>query len=144
MRDGLGTIDDTALEQSFRLNVQIVPTLVRVESGREAARTIGWDRGEWERVSGVTGLGAGLPDSRPGCGSKTEEPGVAERLAIRFGAIRFRSREVRVDESADPIEACFEREQPIRVSDLPGGLDLDGRLVLVRRLVREGFLRVSG
>jgi hypothetical protein len=106
---GLDAVDDTGLEQSFRLNVQIVPTLVRIENGREAARTFGWDRAEWERVSGVTGLGTGLPDGRPGCGSKTEEPGVAERLAIRFGAIRFHSREVRIDESADPIEVCFER-----------------------------------
>jgi cupin superfamily protein len=46
--------------------------------------------------------------------------------------------------AAAEVEACFEREDPIRVSELPGELDLEGRLVLVRRLVREGFLRVSG
>ncbi len=28
----------------------------------------------------------------------------------------------------------------IKVADIPGGLDEKGRLVLVRRLVREGFL----
>ena len=33
---------------------------------------------------------------------------------------------------------------PFRARDLPGELDDEGRLVLVRRLVREGFLRVSG
>lgn len=32
-------------------------------------------------------------------------------------------------------------EAPFRVSELPGELDEAGRLVLVRRLVREGFLR---
>jgi hypothetical protein len=32
-------------------------------------------------------------------------------------------------------------EGPFRPSDLPGSLDETGRLVLVRRLVREGFLR---
>ena len=33
---------------------------------------------------------------------------------------------------------------PVDVAaDLPGPLDDDGRLVLVRRLVREGFLRRS-
>jgi JmjC domain len=34
-------------------------------------------------------------------------------------------------------------EGPFRPSDLPGGLDEAGRLVLVRRLVREGFLRIA-
>ena len=40
------------------------------------------------------------------------------------------------------LRACFESEEPFRVADLPGELDADGRLVLARRLVREGFLRV--
>ena len=47
-------------------------------------------------------------------------------------------------QAAAEVEACFECEEPTRVSELAGELDLDGRLVLVRRLVREGFLRVSG
>ena len=40
------------------------------------------------------------------------------------------------------LRACFESEEPFLVADLPGELDADGRLVLARRLVREGFLRV--
>jgi hypothetical protein len=107
--EGIGPVDDTHLEQSYHLGIQIVPTLIRVEDGRETGRTYGWDRAEWERVTGVSGLGAGLPESRPGCGSKTEDPGVAERLAIRYGGFTFHSREVLVSDAADPIEACFER-----------------------------------
>jgi hypothetical protein len=106
--EGLSPVDDTSLEQSYRLGVQIVPTLIRVQNDRDT-RTFGWDRSEWERVTGISGLGAGLPDGRPGCGSKTEDPGVAERLAVRYGGFNFQSREVLVGESADPIEACFER-----------------------------------
>jgi hypothetical protein len=34
-------------------------------------------------------------------------------------------------------------EGPFRAADLPGDLDDEGRLVLVRRLVREGFLRLG-
>ena len=102
-------IDDTALAHSYRLGIQIVPTLIRVTDGLETARTVGWDRGEWETVSGFTGLGPGLPSSRPGCGSKSEEPGTAERLAVRFGKVSFQSRQVRVSASTDPIEACYER-----------------------------------
>ena len=41
------------------------------------------------------------------------------------------------------IEFVVAAEEPFRLSDLPGPLDEEGRLVLARRLVREGFLRVS-
>jgi lysine-specific demethylase/histidyl-hydroxylase NO66 len=46
--------------------------------------------------------------------------------------------------AAAEVEACFVSESPVRVTELPGRLDDGGRLVLVRRLVREGFLRVTG
>lgn len=41
------------------------------------------------------------------------------------------------------IDALVAATQPIAVAHLPGRLDEAGRLVLVRRLVREGFLRVT-
>ena len=47
-----GRIDDTALDVSHRLKIEIVPTLIRFEGGREVGRTYGWDRGEWERLTG--------------------------------------------------------------------------------------------
>ena len=60
-------------------------------------------------------------------------------------ALVFEGKSIRFPAQAAPeVEACFESEEPFRVSDLPGGLDLEGRLVLVRRLVREGFLRITG
>ncbi|HEY5300889.1 MAG TPA: thioredoxin family protein, partial [Acetobacteraceae bacterium] len=34
-------IDDTALDASHRLRIEIVPTLIRMEAGREIARTYG-------------------------------------------------------------------------------------------------------
>jgi hypothetical protein len=34
-------------------------------------------------------------------------------------------------------------EDPFTAADLPGSLDTAGRLVLVRRLVREGLVRIS-
>jgi ribosomal protein L16 Arg81 hydroxylase len=43
----------------------------------------------------------------------------------------------------EELEAAALAEEPFRATDLPGNLDEEGRLVLVRRLVREGFLRVS-
>ena len=105
----LSPIDDTALEHSFRFDIEAVPTVIRLENGKEVARTFGWNRAEWSRVSGVNGLGAGLPDMRPGCGSKTREPGVYEELVARFGETGFASRRITIGTWDDEIEACFDR-----------------------------------
>jgi hypothetical protein len=43
----------------------------------------------------------------------------------------------------EELEFVFSAEEPFCAADLPGDLDESGRLVLVRRLVREGFLRLS-
>jgi cupin superfamily protein len=44
----------------------------------------------------------------------------------------------------EELEALVDSTRSVRLSELPGRLDDDGRLVLARRLVREGFLRVAG
>jgi hypothetical protein len=60
-------------------------------------------------------------------------------------ALCFEGREVRFPaHAAAEVRACFQSEEPFRVGELPGTLDTAGRLVLARRLVREGFLRISG
>ena len=43
---------------------------------------------------------------------------------------------------AADLEFLLEIDEPFRARDLPGSLDDEGRLVLVRRLVREGLLRI--
>ena len=102
-------IDDRSLENSFHLKIETVPTLIRVDGGQERARVVGWERGEWESLTGLADLGHGLPAYRPGCGSKSVEPGIAERLALRFGGIAFNARAVEVPTLQDDIEYCFER-----------------------------------
>jgi hypothetical protein len=60
-------------------------------------------------------------------------------------ALVFQGKEVRFPAHAAPeLQACFESEEPFGITDLVGDLDVEGRLVLVRRLVREGFLRITG
>jgi ribosomal protein L16 Arg81 hydroxylase len=56
-------------------------------------------------------------------------------LVFEGRRIRFPSR------IAAELEFVVTAEVPFRASDLPGALDAAGRLVLLRRLVREGFLR---
>jgi hypothetical protein len=102
-------IDDTGLEVSHRLRIEVVPTLIRFAGGREVGRTYGWDRGEWERLSGIAGLGPDLPQARPGCGGKNVEPGVLERLKIRFNETGLKSRRIEIGEDEDEQEAMFAR-----------------------------------
>ena len=101
--------DDAGLETSYRLGVETVPTLLRVEHGAERDRTVGWSRDKWEMLTGVTGLGVGLPESRPGCGSRTLDPTVADELAVRFEGHRLKSRRVDLSALEDEAEAMFDR-----------------------------------
>ena len=104
-----GALFDATLERSFRLGIEFVPTLIRMAGGRELARTYGWHRGDWQQISGQPGLGAALPEMRPGCASKTLDPGLAEDLLVRFGETGLQARNVVLGEAEDAIEACFDR-----------------------------------
>jgi hypothetical protein len=107
---GVRTVeDDSALGVSYGLDIQVVPTLMRVAGGVVKERTEGWERQTWRQLTGVADLGVELPDLRPGCGSRTLDPGVAEQLAIRFGKTGLRARQVELAALEDPHEACFER-----------------------------------
>src|SRR5437879_598443 len=104
---GLPVVDDTSLEVSDALDLTTVPTLVKVENGAETARIEGWMRSTWEEFTGVSRLGEGLPEFRPGCGSLTADPEVAERLAARRSGLH--SRRLELARLEDEAEAFFER-----------------------------------
>ncbi len=59
-------VDDTDLTISWHLDLEAVPTLLRIEAGREVERTTGWDRNRWEHLTGVADLGPDLPAFKPG------------------------------------------------------------------------------
>jgi len=73
------------------LKIEIVPTLIRFEGGREVRAHLWLGPQRRERLSGVAGLGRDLPQARPGCGAKNVEPGVIERLKVRFNETGLRS-----------------------------------------------------
>jgi hypothetical protein len=102
-------LDDTALEWSFKYDVETVPTLVQLRDGIEAGREFGWQRDAWRDLTGLPLLGEGLPAWQPGCGSKSREPGVHEHLVEAFGDTGLQSRKIEVDHWDDPIEQCFDR-----------------------------------
>jgi len=106
---GVDAIDDTELEVSYRQGIEIVPTLLKVENGEVVDQLQGWLRGQWENLTGVAPLGVGLPEHRAGCGSRSIEPGLAERLAARYDGGRLASRRVTFGAEEDEFEAAYAR-----------------------------------
>jgi hypothetical protein len=102
-------VDDSRLDVSWQLDVTSVPTLIKVDHGKELERLEGWMRDRWEAVTGVSQLGPGLPEYRPGCGSRTLDPGIADELAVRFKGPMLRSRRIQLAELEDEMEAAFDR-----------------------------------
>ena len=107
--EGMDAIDDRSLERSWHLGIETVPTLIRLEGGTEAERTVGWDRAEWNRVTGLGPLGADLPGFQPGCGSKSVDPGMPEILEVAFGKPPLKARVIDVHAPEDEHELCFSR-----------------------------------
>ena len=103
-------IDDSSLEFSYKQKIEIVPTLIRSGDGLdEQARIFGWDKSQWQEFTGIENLGANLVDFKPGCGSKTQDPGMTEILTLRFDTDLLQARKIELAESEDIVEACFER-----------------------------------
>lgn len=101
--------DDTELEVSYRLNIEIVPTLIQVQDGQEKSRLIGWKREDWRNLTGNQVLGDDLPEFSPGCGSKSVDPGMPEKLAYKFGDTQLKARRIEVADLVDEIELAYER-----------------------------------
>ena len=100
---------DSDLALSWHHDIETVPTLLRVSDGVEEQRTVGWSRNDWEQLTGVDGLGDGLPDWRPGCGSLSVDPAYADELAVRFSGSGLRSRRVELAALEDEWEAMWDR-----------------------------------
>ncbi len=105
----IAVMDDRALARSYRLEIEIVPTLARVESGSERERLVGWKRDDWRRLTGIADLGDGLPAFSPGCASRTVEPGLPEKLAYKFGDTPLQARRIKVAAQQDEHELAHER-----------------------------------
>ena len=102
-------LDDTALEFSYRHNIETVPTLMRMGAGGEVERTQGWDRAEWRRLCDYDTLADGITPFQPGCGSLSVMPGMAEQLALRYGGLKLAARRVQLATELDPAEEMYDR-----------------------------------
>lgn len=105
---GLAPLDDGDLAISYRLGIRTVPSLLRLEEGEVEERLEGWQRDAWREATGLPSLGETLPVQRPGCGSLSQLPGIAERLEATHGD-RLQARHIELAELEDDIESLFER-----------------------------------
>ncbi|HUY37723.1 MAG TPA: hypothetical protein VMV13_02780 [Candidatus Binataceae bacterium] len=121
-RHGLSVpmLDDSALGVSYSHDVEIVPTIVMTGAdGAELSRFEGFGKSDWQRIYAELARTTGLPEprteweafpeSRPGCGSKSVEPGIAERLAAEASGSRLRARQIEIGAAEDEFEFMFER-----------------------------------
>ncbi len=137
--EGCNPVDDRDLAHSFKLGVHTVPTLMHFAGGQETGRAEGWSRDQWQALTGRNDLGPGLPPQRPGCGSRSLEPGIAERLEATHGE-SLQARRVDFGDGEDPIEAMFARgwtdglpvvpPTPERVVRMLGGTDRDAQEIV--------------
>ena len=100
---------DDELENSYYLDIETVPTLIHFKDGQENGRVVGWQREEWREFTGIDDLGENLPPWRPGCGSKSVEPGIIEQLQVNFGTTGIQSRVLEPGAWQDEHEYCYER-----------------------------------
>ncbi len=113
-------LDDSALKVSFAYGLDTVPTIILADSrGAEIRRFVGFGRDDWRemfaelaRLSGVESPSIdwrSYPESRPGCGSKSVEPGIAERLEAEARGDKLTARRIELGDSEDVFEFMFER-----------------------------------
>jgi hypothetical protein len=107
--DAPAAVHDHDLAVSWHHEIETVPTLLHVQGGVEVARTVGWLRSDWEHITGLEGLGGGLPPMRPGCGSLSVDPNLVDGLRVRHGASVLRSRRIDIADAEDDIELMFQR-----------------------------------
>jgi hypothetical protein len=105
----VSAIHDADLAVSWHHDIETVPTLLRIHEGIELDRTVGWLRADWQRITGVSELGADLPVMRPGCGSMSVDPDLADTLRARHGGDVIRSRRIELADAEDEWEALFDR-----------------------------------
>lgn len=113
-------LDDSALRVSFAHDIEAVPTMIFADGeGRPLSTLVGFNREQWRALFAeiadalacdppAVDWGA-LPRFRPGCGSRSVEPGVAERLAAEASGSPLRARTIEIGDQDDPFEFMFDR-----------------------------------
>ena len=133
--DGAGVADDLLELLGERLGAEEVSRRKRTRLERRRRPVLDGQLSQLRALDKLTA--STVVERRPtALASLEEEDG--EPLALAFHGKRLRLPARLREEAAFLVEI----DEPFTAEELPGPLDEEGRLVLVRRLVREGFLRI--
>ncbi|HKI03009.1 MAG TPA: cupin domain-containing protein [Thermoanaerobaculia bacterium] len=125
------------LLERFSDTVSFEETLHSVVEDQVVARVLPPD-GHFAALAGLKEIGASSRvEKRSGLACLVEES--SEKAAIRFGAQGVQGPRILL-----PALEFIRDQQSFCASDLPGAMSLDGKVTLVRRLVREGLLKPAG
>ncbi len=139
-------LDDSALKVSFAYDLDTVPMMFATDAaGIESSRVIGFDKGEWQSFIADHAPDAAidwdaLPDWRPGCGSLTQDPLIADRLRAESENSPLRARKIEIAPADDVHEFLYDQgftdglpvipPTPERVLRMIGGTKRDSQEVI--------------
>jgi len=121
---GFPILDDSRLQVSFAYDIDTVPSVFVAEADGVGSRTlIGFVKEEWQSLaedlrrtvepgsedSGLALDWAGLPEWRPGCGSLSVDPVIADRLRAEAENSPLRARRIEIAPADDPHEFMFDQ-----------------------------------
>ncbi len=114
-------LDDSSLKVAWAWDIEIVPTAYLANAdGEQVERREGFVREEWQTfttaIGDLTGSPASvdidwdaLPAWRPGCGSLTQDPDIATRLAAEAENSPLRARRIEIAPQDDEVEFMFDQ-----------------------------------
>lgn len=113
-------LDDSTLKVSFATDIDTVPTLVVSDAnGRPEKSLVGFVRQEWQDLAAQLGeelsvdtagfSWSELPEWRPGCGSLSVDPLIADRLRAEAENSPLRARHIDIGSGDDEVEFMFDQ-----------------------------------
>ncbi len=119
-RLAVSILDDSKLKVSFAYDIDTVPTVILTDGeGGERQRLIGFERGEWAQLADLLAQEAeheganidwdAFPAWRPGCGSKSADPMIVDRLRAESENSPLRARRIEIAPADDEFEFMFDQ-----------------------------------
>lgn len=155
-------LDDSSLKVSFAYDIDTVPSLFVVDAeGREQTALVGFVRDEWQALAKTLGQSGAkdsvnwseLPEWRPGCGSLSVDPVIADRLRAEAENSPLRARRIEIAPADDEFEFMFDQgfsdglpvipPTPERVMRMLGGTRRDAQEVIAQMPPNMGDVTVE-
>jgi len=157
-------LDDSALKTAFEFDIDTVPTVYFSNGkGEMLTEVIGFVRDEWQgldaELSNTTGHApaevdwANLPEWRPGCGSLSVDPMIADKLRAEASNSPIRARAIDIAPADDEFEFMFDQgftdglpvipPTPERVVRMLSGTKRDSQDIVARMPPNMGEVTVE-